>query len=77
MPKKTLALEVENDLSVDFTIHHVPASLQADFAQKIVQPFHGSLNAAIQGLLNKALEEQDFVHSRITHIRTNEDQGLT
>jgi hypothetical protein len=63
---------------VDLTLHHVPASLLADFAQKIVQPyFHGNLNAAMQDLLNKALAEQDFVHPHITHIRTNEYQGPT
>jgi hypothetical protein len=78
MRKKTQVLEVENDLSVDLTLHHVPASLLVDFAQKIVQPyFRGNFNAAIQDLLKKALQEQDFVHSHITHIRTNEYQGLT
>jgi hypothetical protein len=78
MRKKTPALEMENDLSVDLTLHHVPASLLVDFTQKIVQPyFRGNLNAAIQDLLNKALAEQDFVHSHITHIRINEGQRLT
>ncbi len=77
MRKKTQALEVQNDLSVDLTLNHVPASLLADFAQKIVQPyFRGNLNAAIQDLLNKALSEQDFVHSHITHVRISEDQRL-
>jgi len=28
------------------------------------------LNAAIQDLLHKALAEQDFVHSNITHFRS-------
>jgi hypothetical protein len=52
-------------------------TLLVDFTQKIVQPyFRGNLNAAIQDLLNKALAEQDFVHSHITHVRINEDQRL-
>lgn len=78
MRKKIQSLELESDLSVDLTLHHVPASLLADFAQKIVQPyFRGNLNAAIQDLLNKALVEQNFVHSHITHVRITEEQQLT
>ncbi len=71
MRKKTQAIEeMENDLSVDLTMHQVPASLLAEFAEKIVKPYYsGNLNAAIQDLLNKALAEQDFIHSHITHIR--------
>ncbi len=70
MRSKTATLPVEGDLPVDLTLHKVPASLIADFAEQIVQPYYnGNLNAAFQDLINKALAEQDFVHSHITHIR--------
>jgi len=71
MKKNTVVLATENDLLVDLTFHNVPASLLAKFAEKIVQPYYaGNLNAAIQDLIHKALTEQDFVHSHITHIRS-------
>ena len=70
MPKKPLSLDMENDFPIDLTLHHLPASLLTDFAQKIVKPyFGGNLNQAIQDLLRKALSEQDFVFSHITAIR--------
>jgi hypothetical protein len=76
MKKKTQLLELENDLLVDLTFHSVPASLLAEFAEKIVKPyFNGNLNAAIQDLLHKTLAEQDFVLSHITHIRSLETYG--
>jgi hypothetical protein len=70
MKTKTALLATEDDLSVDLTLHDVPASLITEFAEKIVRPYYnGSLNAAIQDLIRKALSEQDFVHSHITHVR--------
>jgi len=61
---------MENELLVDLTFHNVPASLFTEFAEKIVKPyFKGNVNFAIQDLIQKALAEQDFVHSHITHIR--------
>jgi hypothetical protein len=55
---------------VDLTLHGVPASLIAEFAEKIVRPYYGgSLNAAMQDLIIKALSEQEFVHSHVTHIK--------
>ncbi len=72
MIRKTATL-TENDLLVDLTMHKVPASLLTEFAEKIVQPyFNGNMNAAIQDLLIKALVEQDFVLSHVTHIRNRE-----
>ena len=72
MNEKTEALITE-DLLVELTLNNVPASLLSEFAEKIVRPhYQGSLNAAIQDLLHKALVEQDFIHSRITHVRTVE-----
>jgi hypothetical protein len=70
MKKKTMLLETEEEFSLDLTLHDVPASLVAEFAQKIVKPYYnGNLNAAIQDLINKAISEQDYVYSHITHIR--------
>jgi len=68
--KKTLVLATEKDLLVDLTFHNVPASLLTEFAEKIVRPYYkGNMNAAIQDLIKKALAEQDFVLSHITHFR--------
>ncbi len=64
------SLAVESDLQVDLTFHSVSASLLGEFAEKIVKPYYGgNFNAAIQDLLHKALSEQDFVNSHITHTR--------
>jgi hypothetical protein len=69
MKKKTAALATEDIFLVDLTFHNVPASLLTEFAEKIVRPYYsGNLNAAIQDLIHKALAEQDFVLSHITHI---------
>ncbi len=70
MRKKNLSQVVESDFPVDLTVKQVPVSLLTEFAEKIVKPyFNGNLNAAIQDLLQKALSEQDFVLSHITHVR--------
>ena len=73
MKKKTAALATEDDLLVDLTFHNVSASLLAEFAEKIVYSYYkGNLNAAIQDLIHKALAEEDFVLSHITHVRSME-----
>jgi tagatose-1,6-bisphosphate aldolase non-catalytic subunit AgaZ/GatZ len=73
MKKETQVLAAEEDFRVDLTVHNVPASLLSEFAEKMVRPYyHGNLNAAIQDLIYKAIAEQDFVHSHITHIRKAE-----
>ena len=70
MKTKTALLPTEDDLLVDLTLHDVPASLISELAEKIVRPYYnGNLNAAIQDLIHKALSEQDFVQSHITHVR--------
>ena len=70
MRKKSLALAAVEDLLIDLTFHRVPASLVAEFKEKIVDPYYnGNLNAAFQDLLNKAIQEQQFVLSHVTHIR--------
>jgi hypothetical protein len=71
MKKKTAVLATMDDLLVDLTFHNVPASLLAEFAEKVVRPYYqGNMNAAIQDLINKALAEQDFVLSYITHVKS-------
>jgi hypothetical protein len=70
---KPQTIATEDELLVDLTFHNVPASLLTEFEEKIVQPYYGgSLNAAIQDLIQKALAEQDFLLSHITHIRNSE-----
>ena len=70
MMKKTSTLANE-DLLVDLTLHDVQGSLLTEFAEKIVRPYYnGNMNCAIQDLLIKALAEQDFVFSHVTHIGT-------
>jgi hypothetical protein len=70
--KKTVALATEKDLLVDLTFHSVPALLLTKFAEKIVRPyFNGNLNIAVQDLIRKAIAEQDFVLSHITHVRNS------
>jgi hypothetical protein len=61
----------EEDLLVDLTFNKISASLLLEFSQRIVRPYYeGNMNAAIQDLLHKALAEQDFVLSHITHVRS-------
>jgi hypothetical protein len=68
--RKKQALLTEDDLLLDLTLNNVPASLLAEFTEKIVHPYYkGNLNAAIQDLLHKTLAEEDFVLSHITHLR--------
>jgi hypothetical protein len=70
--KKTQELAIEDDFLLDLTFHGVSAYLLSEFAQKIVRPYYrGNMNVAIQDLLKKALREQDFILSHITHIRNS------
>jgi hypothetical protein len=71
--KKTTLLAQQEDLEVNMTLHGVPASLVTQFVEEIVRPYYGdNLNGAIQDLMSKALSEQEFVHSHITHIKAAE-----
>jgi hypothetical protein len=71
MKKRATVLALENDLPIDLTFDDFSSSLVAEFVNKIVKPYYGSnLNAALQDLIRKALAEQDFVLSHITHIQT-------
>ncbi len=70
MTKKIPLLATQEDLLANLTLHNVSASLLIEFAEKIVRPYYnGNLNAAIQDLINKALSEQEFVHSHITYAK--------
>jgi ABC-type iron transport system FetAB ATPase subunit len=71
MKRKTATLATEDELLLDLTLHNMPASVLAEFAEKIVHPYYnGNLNAAIQDLIHKVLAEQDFVLSHITHTKS-------
>lgn len=73
MKKEEATIAKEEDLLVSLTMHNFPVSLLTEFAEKIVRSYYrGSFNAAIQDLIRKALAEQDFVQSHITHIKTLE-----
>jgi hypothetical protein len=53
---------------MDLTFHKVSACLVAEFKEKIVDPYyHWNLNVAIQDLISKTLQEQNFVLSHINH----------
>jgi hypothetical protein len=70
MKKKMQTLTTEKDLLVDLTFHNISASLLTEFAEKIVHPcYNGNLNVAFQDLIQKALIEQYFVNSHISHVK--------
>jgi hypothetical protein len=72
MKKRTTVLAIENELPIDLALHDFSFSLVAEFANEIVKPYYGgNLTAALQDLIRKALAEQDFVLSHITHIQTS------
>ena len=74
MKKRPANSIMENGFLVDLTFHNVPASLFTEFTERIVKPyFKGNINSAIQDLILKALAEQEFVHSHITHLRNCAD----
>ena len=78
MKKEDIVFATEDNLLVALTFHNVPASLLTEFAEKIVRPYYqGNVNAAIQDLIHKALAEQDFVLSHITHVRSRNIERLT
>ena len=68
--KEKLSFSNEEDILIDLTFYKVSASLEAEFKEKIADSYYnGNLNAAFQDLVQKALSEQDFVLSHITHVR--------
>jgi len=70
MKKRTANAVIEDGFLLDLTFHNIPVSLFNEFTEKIVKPyFKGNVNSAIQDLIQKTLAEQEFVHSRITHLR--------
>ena len=72
--RKRKLLDVNNEPRVDLTLHKVSDSLLTEFTEKIVrQCFKGNLNAAIQGLIQKALADQGFVLVHLMPIRNSVD----
>jgi len=72
MKKKTALLDAQEDLLIDLKIYDLSASLITEFAEKVVRPYYnGNLNSALQDLISKALSEQEFIQSHITHIRNS------
>jgi tagatose-1,6-bisphosphate aldolase non-catalytic subunit AgaZ/GatZ len=68
MKKKVALTEIStaNDLLINLTFHDIPATLIAEFAQKIVQPYYeGNLNRALKELMEKALAEQLLLQKHI------------
>jgi alanine-alpha-ketoisovalerate/valine-pyruvate aminotransferase len=72
MKMKTAILVTEDNLLTDLAFHNVPSALLIEFSEKIVRPYYrGSLTAAIQDLLQKALSEQEIVSSHTTHVQNS------
>ena len=72
MKKKAALTETttEDDLLVDLTLHGFPATLLAEFAQKIVRPYYnGNLNRALKELMEKAITEQQILKKHILKTR--------
>jgi len=68
MGKKLLNMSsAREDLSVDLTLHNLPAVLLENFVLSVVKPYYlGNLSAALKDLMQQAVADQDFVE---THIR--------
>ncbi len=68
----TIERVVVEDILVSVTVAGVPSTLLAEFLEKIVLPhYSGSLSRATKDLMQKAIEEEDFVSM---HARTNNPQ---
>jgi len=71
MKKKVTVLASEVDFSVDLTLHDISASLLTEFAEKIVRPYYsGNTSGAIKDLMQKAIEEEDFVSSYVKLVKS-------
>ena len=75
MKRKSQILYREEDLLVDLAFHKVPASLLTEFAEKIVNPYYQGGLMAVHDLIQKALAEQEFVLSHITHVRNGANRS--
>ena len=68
--KTATLLQAKDDLFVELTFHNFPASLIAEFSQKIVTPIYsGNFTVAVQDMIKKAISEETILSSHITHIR--------
>ena len=62
MKKKAVALQSEDDLSVDLTIHDISACLLTEFFEKIIRPYYSAnMSEALKDLMLYAIAEEDFV----------------
>ncbi len=70
--KTATLLPAKDDLFVDLTFHNFPASLIAEFSQKIVTPFYkGNLAVAIQDMMEEAISEETILSSHITQAKAS------
>jgi hypothetical protein len=74
MKKKAAVLAIENDLSVDLTLHDFSAILLAEFAKKIVRPYYsGNMSDAVKDLMQKAIGEEKFVFSHVKLVKSDKN----
>jgi len=74
MKKKVAVLAIENDLSVDLTLHDFSAILLAEFAKKIVRPYYsGNMSDAVKDLMQKAIGEEKFVFSHVKLVKSDKN----
>jgi hypothetical protein len=63
---------VVDDILVSVTVASLPSELLAEFLEKIVLPYYsGSLSRATKDLMQKAIEEEDFVsmHAKTSNLQ--------
>jgi hypothetical protein len=70
MKKKVTVLAAEVDFFVDLTLHDISAILLTEFVEKIVRPYYsGNTSDAVKDLMQKAIDEEDFVLSYVKLIK--------
>jgi hypothetical protein len=70
MKKKAAVLAIEDDLSVDLTLHDFSAILLAEFAEVIVKPYYsGNMSDAVKDLIQKAIREKEIVLSHVKLVK--------
>ena len=70
MKKKAAVLAIEDNLSVDLTLHDFSAILLAEFAEIIVKPYYsGNMSDAVKDLIQKAIREEEIVLSHVKLVK--------
>ena len=78
MKRKVTVLATEEDLSVDFTLHDFSATLLTEFAEKIVRPYYsGNISNAVKDLIQKAINEEKFILSRVKQEKSRHSHEKT